>query len=216
MSSREPPLKRSQPHQTIVFVPTPVLVPDQDATAMFPMSHGGLMPSFLAPPGMPILDTEASLMQPNPFPPCATPPRPEQKCAPAPEQKNHTDVAQSKQSRKAKSGKNEALCKDARVLENLSDDQKGALCKYIYDAMTAKKMTSSEGYLTVDVFSEVWKDLDASPEAKRVAQHRFLALLRAAPKYFQLFRKSIRVAGSCKSFSRKGQTMVSLVPEEQK
>ena len=33
--------------------------------------------------------------------------------------------------------------------------QKEMLCKYIYDVMVEKKMTCSDGYLSVDIFCEV-------------------------------------------------------------
>ena len=40
----------------------------------------------------------------------------------------------------------------------MSAEQKEALCKYIYDVMLQKGFTSPDGYLLVDVLTEVWKD----------------------------------------------------------
>ena len=100
----------------------------------------------------------------------------------------------------------------------MSAEQKEALCKYIYDFMVQKGFTSQEGYLIVDIFSEVWKDmwkdLDDNAEGWRAAKHRFGDLLRSAPQYFRLFRKGIRVANQCGWFARKGEKMVQLVLEE--
>ena len=48
MSFREPPLQRGdvipvQHHQTMLVVPSPVIVPQQDANAKFPMSYGAVI-----------------------------------------------------------------------------------------------------------------------------------------------------------------------------
>jgi hypothetical protein len=98
----------------------------------------------------------------------------------------------------------------------MSDEQKEAICKYIYDVMVQKEFTSPDGYLIVDVFTEVWKDVGDTAEGWRVAQHRFADLLRSAPQYFRLFRRSIRVANQCGWFARKGEKMVRLVVENEK
>jgi hypothetical protein len=98
----------------------------------------------------------------------------------------------------------------------MSDEQKEAICKYIYDVMVEKDFTSPDGYLIVDVFSEVWKDVGDSVEGWRVARHRFADLLRSAPQYFRLFRRSIRVANQCGWFARKGEKMVRLVLEKKR
>jgi hypothetical protein len=99
----------------------------------------------------------------------------------------------------------------------MSEDQKEALCKYIYAVMKEKGFTSPEGYLIVDVFTDVWKDLGTSdgPDGWRIAQHRFADLIRSAPQYFRLFRRSIRVANHCGWFARKGERMVRLVMDEE-
>ena len=56
MSSREPPLQRGevipvQHHQTMLVVPSPVIVPQQDANAKFPMSYGAVIRAELMTPG---------------------------------------------------------------------------------------------------------------------------------------------------------------------
>ena len=48
MSSREPPLQRGdvipvQYHQMMLVFPSPVIVPQQDANAKFPMSYGAVI-----------------------------------------------------------------------------------------------------------------------------------------------------------------------------
>lgn len=105
---------------------------------------------------------------------------------------------------------------DDSVFDNLSEDQKEALCKYVYDIMLQKKFTSQEGYLVVDVFSEVSKDMGVSVQSWRVAQSRFDNLLQSAPQYFRLFRKSIRISNPCGWFTRKGQKMMCLVLDGEK
>merc|ERR1719163_1449047 len=111
--------------------------------------------------------------------------------------------------------KNRHLKSDS-AFNKMSSEQKQALCKYIYDFMVAKELTSQEGYLIVDVFSEVWKDMGDSAEGWRIAQHRFGALLRSSPQYFRLFRRGIRVANQCGWFARKGEKMVRLVLDKEK
>ena len=147
-----------------------------------------------APSGMPSLEKEPSPTLPNPLPPSGMPPAPQQNLSPAPEQKSLTGVAQSKQSGKATGS---GQVKGEHVLDKLSADQKEALCKYIFNVMAEKGLTSHDGYLLVDVFSEVWKEMDIgnlSSGSCRVAQKRFGDLLRSAPQYFRLFRKSVRVS----------------------
>ena len=83
------------------------------------------------------------------------------------------------------------------MLDKLSADQKEALCKYIFNAMAEKGLTSHDGYLLVDVFSEVWKEMgigNLSSGSCQSAQKRFGHLLRSAPQYFRLFNKSVRVS----------------------
>ena len=56
MSSREPPLQRRdvipvQHHQTMLVVPSPVIVLQQDANARFPMSYGAVIRAGLMTQG---------------------------------------------------------------------------------------------------------------------------------------------------------------------
>jgi hypothetical protein len=130
-------------------------------------------------------------------------------------------VARPKSSTKGKSqgskkssgkARSEAPAKgDAFV--NMSEENKQALAKYIYDFMVDNELTSPDGYLLVDVLAEVWKDMGDGCSGGRIAQHRFAELLRAAPQYFELFRKGIRVTNHCGWFARKGEKMVRLVPQ---
>jgi hypothetical protein len=209
MSSREPPLQRGdvipvQYHQMMLVFPSPVIVPQQDANAKFPMSYGAVMPSSLqsmptpsadhVPSGMPSLEKEPSPTMPNPLPSSGMPPAPQQNLSPAPKHKSLTGVAQSKQSGKATGS---GQVKGEHVLDKLSADQKEALCKYIYHVMAEKGLTSHDGYLLVDVFSEVWKEMgigNLSSGSCQSAQKRFGHLLRSAPHYFRLFNKSVRVS----------------------
>jgi hypothetical protein len=110
------------------------------------------------------------------------------------------------------------------VFDNLSADQKEALCKYIYEFMVQKEFTKSEGYLVIDIFAEVWKGIgDPAEHIWRCAQKRFADLLRSAPQYFRLYSKGIQVItqyGWCsrsgKIRRRKGELMVRLVQEKKK
>jgi hypothetical protein len=94
-------------------------------------------------------------------------------------------------------------------------DKKEKLCKFIYEVMVQKKFTSPNGHLIVDIFTEVWKDMSDTSEGSKVAEQRFCELLRSAPQYFKLFRKSIQVANHCGWYARKGERMVRLVLEEE-
>merc|ERR1719238_2568944 len=177
----------------MLVVPSPVIVLEQDANAKFPMSYGAVMPSSLqsmptpsadhVPSGMPSLEKEPSPTLPT-----------SNGVPPAPKQKSFTGGARTKQSGKA-TGSGQVM--GEHVLDNLSADQKEALCKYIFNVMAEKGLTSHDGYLLVDVFSEVWKEMgigNLSSGSCRVAQKRFGDLLRSAPQYFRLFRKSVRVS----------------------
>ena len=168
------------------------------------ISSAQVMPSSLqsmptpsadhVPSGMPSLEKEPSPTLPNPLPSSGMPPAPQQNLSPAPKQKSLTGVAQSKQSGKATGS---GQVKGEHLLDKLSADQKEALCKYIYQVMAEKGLTSHDGYLLVDVFSEVWKEMgigNLSSGSCRIAQKRFGDLLRSAPQYFRLFRKSVRVS----------------------
>ena len=188
----------------MLVVPSPAIVLQQDANAKFPMSYVAAMPSPRqsmptpsadhVPSGMPSLEKEPSPTLPNPLPSSGMPPAPQQNLSPAPKQKNLTGVAESKQSGKDTGS---GQVKGDHVLDKLSADHKEALCKYIFNVMAQKGLTSHDGYLLVDVFSEVWKEMDIgnlSSGSCRIAQKRFGDLLRSAPQYFRLFRKSVRVS----------------------
>jgi hypothetical protein len=100
------------------------------------------------------------------------------------------------------------------MIDSMPEEQRVALCQYIYHLMQQKSFTSQEGYLIADVFNEVWKETSDSAEGSRVAQQRFVELLRSAPQYFKLFRRNIQVANHCGWFARKGERMVSLLDLE--
>merc|ERR550514_1641597 len=176
------------------------------------MNTGGVMPFPLQTnPMSSAAHVPAGMQTPvkEPSPPELNPPSSSMPDDPAPEAKD--PKAASKQSGKAKS-----RVKTRSMFTTMSVDQKDALCKYIYDFMVQKEFTSPEGYLIVDVFSEVWKGMGETADGWRVAQHRFADLLRSAPQYFRLFRRSIRVANQCGWFARKGEKMVRLVLEKEK
>jgi hypothetical protein len=98
-------------------------------------------------------------------------------------------------------------------ITNMSEENKAALTKYIYEFMVKSRFTSPDGYLLVDVLEELWKEMGDGSSGGRIAQYRFAELLRAAPQYFELFRKGIRVTNHCGWFARKGEKMVRLVPQ---
>jgi hypothetical protein len=225
-SSREPPQQRGgvnppaqQPVQTVLLVPSdqPVIFVqrDQPPNVMFPMNTGGVMPLGMQgpmpqpaqhiPSGMPPMGVQPQMTQPKPFPSDSAPSTPEPELM---------EPASTQQKSNGKT-KNRGHLKSDSAFNKMSTEQKEALCKYIYDFMVQKQFTSQEGYLIVDVFSEVWKDMGDS-EGWRVAQHRFGNLLRSAPPYFRLFRRGIRVANQCGWFARKGEKMVRLVLDKDK
>jgi hypothetical protein len=204
----------AQPYPMMFVVPKPVFVPTLDANAMLLMNHCEGLPfptkntpapsAAQMPSGKPAQDSAGSGKDK------ISGHSKEEKLPQVSEKKEQTASANSKQNGKAKS---RGEVKGEAVFDKLSDDQKTELCKYIYDFMLEKKLTSPEGYLIVDVFSEVWKGMDDSAQSWKVAQHRFNDLLRFAPQYFRLFRKSIKIANHCGWYARKGQQMVSLVRE---
>jgi hypothetical protein len=238
--------QHAQPYPMMFVVPKPMFVPNA-ANVMLPMSHGGVMPfpvqtavsqqpAAHLPRGMPgvaMHEPAAAQRAPLPASSLASPPeRKEQK-----EQKEQTEQKEQKGQKEQKERKERKDRKERKeqdkeskrrgrgaarggsALDEMSEEQKEALCKYIYDVMVQKELTNADGYLVVDVFSEVWKDVgDAAGEREgwRVAQHRFADLLRAAPQYFRLFRRSIRVSNQCGWFTRKGEKMVRLVLQNEK
>jgi hypothetical protein len=228
MSSMQPDVNPSaQPYQTVLLVPQnqPVLFvrPGQGglpqagipATGIpangIPMNNGGvmpypfqpvpMMPATQMPSGMPTTSAEPAT-QPNAAASDATP-----------EADEHDQPTNWKSNGK---NKHRGYFKSDSAFNKMSGEQKEALCKYIFDFMVKKNFTSQEGYLIVDVFSEVWKDMGDSAEGWRVAQHRFGHLLRSSPQYFRLFRRGIRVANQCGWFARKGEKMVRLVLDKEK
>jgi hypothetical protein len=225
----------------MLLVPKPVFLPPTQLAApsanVVPMTHSGV-PAFPlqtstsssahVPGGPPVVTTELAATQRKPPPASSMPPAqaPEQK-----EQKAQTAASKragnaktrgnDKSAGKAKSAgnaKTNGNAKSSSAINSMSDGQKDALCKFIYDVMLQKEFTNPDGYLLVDVFTEVWKDVGdtgGEREGWRVAQYRFADLLRAAPQYFRLFRRSIRVTNQCGWFARKGEKMVRLVLEDE-
>jgi len=201
-----PPVQRIPPVQTVLLVPhnQPVLFvrSDQDGNVVLPMNADQVMP--VAIQTTPTPSKELSTVPFSSMP--ASPTESEQELTAATKSIGKT--------------KERGHSKGDSVFNRMSADQKEALCKYVYDLMVQKDFTSQEGYLIVDIFSEVWKDMwqdiDDSAEGWRAAKHRFGDLLRSAPQYFRLFRKGIRVANQCGWFARKGEKMVRLNLENEK
>jgi hypothetical protein len=186
----------------VVVIPVPVLVPSM------PEKPAGLSTNANQPP----------LSQPNTWPsssssslPLAAAPAQEE---PPPEKEQPAPQAASKKN--GSTVKSAANPRSQSLLDTLPAEKKDQLCKYIYDVMVQKSLTSTEGYLIIDVFAEVWKDMNDSADGSRVAQQRFADLLRSAPQYFKLFRRNIQVANQCGWFARKGEKMVRLVLDGEK
>jgi hypothetical protein len=228
-SSREPATRHgnrnplAQPYQMVIFVPEPIFVPSQGDNVMLPMSSAGALHVPLPPPppppppmlhvprGVPTVGTKTAPAQPKRAPSSTT------HVAPAQEKKEGLKEGESTKEQTAAPKKSRRRNKELSAFDTMTADQKEDLCKYIYAFMLEKGFTSPDGYLIVDVFFEVWKEVGDTEEGWRVAQHRFGELLSSAPEYFRLFRRSIRVANSqCGWFARKGQKMVSLVLDGEK
>jgi hypothetical protein len=199
------------PAMMLVAPGHPMFVPGQ--TVPFPMGSSGVMPlpgpsQSLAhmPSGMPRVETEPARLQPA-RPSVAVRPAPVP--APDPEKK-----APPKQKSKATRGKGQS------PFDRMSANDKEKLCKYIYEFMMEKEFISPEGYLFVDVYGEVCNELKDSLELKlltsEVAQQRFCDLVRSAPQYFKIFRRSIKVTNQCGWFARKGEKMIRLNLMEEK
>jgi hypothetical protein len=213
----------AQPYQTVLLVPQnqPVIFVQRDQGAnvmqgsnvMYPMNNGGVVPFPIQPvPAPSATHTPSGIPTQCNVPTQAQPKQVSSDSMPDPEQQTQTVSANSKSG----TTKNRGYLKNGMAFNKMSPEQKEVLCKYIYDFMVQKKFTSQEGYLIVDVFSEVWKDVGDNGEGWRVAQHRFGNLLRSAPQYFRLFRRGIRVANQCGWFARKGEKMVRLVLDKEK
>jgi hypothetical protein len=203
-----PPAQR---YQTVLLVPhdQPVLFvrTGQEGQVMLPMNNDQALP----------LAIQTTLPMGKELPPAQPTRALSSSVAPAPS----SVCSEQDQAVPAKSGgKKDRGAKSENMFNKMSPEQKELLCKYIYDFMVQKGFKSKEGYLIVDIFSEVWKDMwediDDSAEGWRAAKHRFGDLLRSAPQYFRLFRKGIRVANQCGWFARKGEKMVRLVLENEK
>jgi hypothetical protein len=206
------------PHyQMMLVVPNPVLVPPNRGGNVvlqpFPIQTTTTIQSKaqMTTFGVPMPEKEQSPPQLTPLPASTAPP------APALEKNEKKEKKEKKANpKKSDKGRGRERVKGHSMFDTMSEEQKETLCKYIYEFMVEKEFTSPEGYLIVDVFSEVWKDVGDSSDGWRVAQHRFGDLLRSAPQYFRLFRRSIRVANQCGWFARKGEKMVRLVLDEEK
>jgi hypothetical protein len=192
-----------------------------------------LMMPVLQPPhkasGVPTLAYAPSLHQPNSLPSSSgllaqapAQKQPAQKQEPVQKQPTLAEKqppaiskAASKNEGHVKTGTHSKIGNSPSWLDTMPAEKKDALCKYIYSIMVQKSYTSPDGYLIVDIFTEVWKDMSESSEGSKVAQQRFCELLRSAPQYFTLFRKSIQVANHCGWYARKGERMVRLVLDEE-
>jgi hypothetical protein len=216
-SSRDPPAARqyvsppAQPNQPVLFVPQNqriVFLPGASPTGMMlPVNHGGAMPfpfQTMPTPSASHMPSGTSTANKEPLP-----------TKPSAAAADATPTPSVREQKEGKS-KNRRNLKNDSVFSKMSAEKKEALCKYIYELMKGKGFTSQEGYLIVDVFSEVWKDIGDTTEGWRVAQHRFVNLIRSAPHHFRLFRRGIPVANHCGWFARKGDKMVRLVLEEEK
>jgi len=214
-SSRERPQVQSvDPNPQFQMVQAMVLVRSDQGPGMpavIQMPNAGMMPIPVAtmPPAQHVPGHVYPVGMQSQAPPAHTP------CGsvtPCDAEEEEEEVQSEGSAVQSKSNKLRGPPKGADFLKNMSDDKKEALCKYIYEFMKAKNLTNQEGYLFADVFSEVWKEMCDDPaQGWRVAQHRFLALLRSSPQYFVLFRRGIRVANQCGWFARKGEKMVRLV-----
>lgn len=205
----------------VLIVPKPMFVPyamieqNECVATPFPIETKLTSSAAHMQSSTPPLGQGPSLPQTNPLPSCSMLPvsAPELKRKSPLTQDKQTAAGHTKQIDNAVSSKRR---QDVGLFDNLSTDKKEALCKYIYVLMVEKKFTGPEGYLLVDVFSEVMKELGhegrcGGGEMRRGAEQRFSDLLTSAPTYFKIFRKSIKVANKCGWFGRKGQRMVSLV-----
>jgi hypothetical protein len=204
----------------VLVAPQPMLALNQ--SVMLPMNRCGgvplqmvaalamqtmpiLPPPVHTPPGMmPAPAQKAPLAQPDPLPSSSAP-----REAPAPAQKDQQKAAPKQNG----NVKGVAHAKNQSLIDSMPAEKKEALCKYIYEVMVQKGFTNPEGYLIADVFADVWKEM-SDGSGSRAAQQRFSELLRFAPQYFTLFRKSIQVANHCGWFARKGERMVQLVLQE--
>jgi len=156
---------KPSPYQTVLLVPQnqPVLFVQPGQTG--PIITGG---SGVPMPGqvMPYPVQSVPMMQaPHMMSGMPTPsaePSPQQPSAPASDATPEPDEkAQWKSNGR---NKNRGYFKSDSGLSKMSGDQKAALAKYIFDFMVKKGFTSPEGYLIVDVFSEVWKEMGDSAE----------------------------------------------------
>lgn len=154
------------------------------------------------------------------FVPTPLPSAPTEPNRPKTNSKKQEEVPRSKSSKdkgkESKKQKNKARGEASAKgdgINNMSEENKAALTTYIYEFMVKSGFTSPDGYLLVDVLAELWKEMGDGSSGGRIAQHRFAELLRAAPQYFELFRKGIRVTNHCGWFARKGEKMVRLVPQ---
>jgi hypothetical protein len=212
-------------HGNQVFLIPRTQVPHMKQSPMMPT-----WPNYAAPYGEPSTEHRPSLTPPPgdvllPAPPPAPQPlratQASRSRAPEPttNSKKREEVGRLKSGSKAKGQGSKKSNGKTRgegsakgdALSNMSEENKQALAKYIYDFMVDNEFTSPDGYLLVDVLAEVWKDMGDCASGGRIAQHRFAELLRGAPQHFELFRKGIRVTNHCGWFARKGEKMVRLV-----
>jgi len=119
------------------------------------------------------------------------------------------------------SSKSRCKKRESAVSDWLYEDSKDELAKTIFDMMIKKGLTSPQGYMLLDVLSEVWSDLGinfaegtSQQYIGQVAQSRFCALLSCATQYFEVYSKDIPIARydkKNKKTFRKSEKMVRLV-----
>jgi hypothetical protein len=120
------------------------------------------------------------------------------------------DKAKSEKSEKKKTKKKA----NADYLSQLSAEQKKDLAMEVYNAMKRRGFDSPEGYLLIDVYVEIFRDLVGEEGNRATALHRFASLLRGCPHLFELFHLGIKVANNCGRFARRGEKMVKILPQD--
>merc|ERR1719359_619684 len=94
----------------------------------------------------------------------------------------------------AKKDKKKVKKKRVDYLGQLPADQKRELAKEVYDTMIKKGFTRPDGYLLMDVYLEIFRDMIGEDSQGRVALHQFANLLRVRSDLFEVFNISVQVA----------------------
>jgi hypothetical protein len=127
-----------------------------------------------------------------------------------PEQKqtsqDEDDATTAKRDKKKKKKKS-----DVDFVSQLSPEKKKALANEVYDEMIRKKFDNPDGYLLIDVYVEIFRDLVGEQGNRSTALHRFASLLRSFPDLFEIFNLGIKVTNHAGRFARKGEKMVKII-----